>query len=254
MLPHQELFASLLERAAGNYLLERRPRASFDEALLRSLHELAHALMAEPYEHFAVHAHTNDEVHVFRRRSSGELAGFQFWRCIDGSEPGQRIVLGGKLRMQPADRRRGLHLLSNLSVLIEQQQAFPRAQIVRLSVASLFGFCSIARRLAHYDFIDAQSPRSGLIGAVDLVTSASRYRFDPETGLVDVGIFMTDEQLSGYPPEYFETPQARQYAQRNPRFRDNGCYLAWAFDADEENLRSLSRGWANSARCSSWTT
>src|SRR5262245_21218645 len=107
--------------------------------------------MAESFEHLSWHAATNDELHVFRHSESGELAGFQFWRTLPGIDDGHRVVLGGKLRIHPEARRRGLHLASGLAVLCEQRRRFPAARITRLSVASLFGFVSIARRLAHYD-------------------------------------------------------------------------------------------------------
>ena len=46
-------------------------RDAFDEGLLRELYALASGSMTEPFEHFALHAETNDERHVFRSRASG---------------------------------------------------------------------------------------------------------------------------------------------------------------------------------------
>src|SRR6187402_55243 len=133
--------------AGGGFSLEIVERADFDDALLRPLHAFATLLMAEPYEHFAKHASTNDELHVFRRLDTGAFEGFQFWRCLSGVTERERFVLGGKLRVRPSARRHGLHLCSGLAVLLDQQRRFPTARITRLGVASLFGFVSIVRRL-----------------------------------------------------------------------------------------------------------
>jgi hypothetical protein len=239
----RELLAAV---PGGGFSLETIDRADFDDALLRPLHALASLLMAEPYEHFATHASTNDELHVFRRLDTGVIEGFQFWRCLPGTTARDRIVLGGKLRVRPSARRLGLHLCSGLAVLLDQQRRFPAASITRLSVASLFGFVSIVRRLARYEFIDASS-RADLIPIVADVTRASHYAFDPSTGQVEVGIFMTAEQLATYPAAYFESAPARAYIAKNPDFRSNGRYLAFAFDVDRANVDALAQGAAASA-------
>lgn len=204
----------------------------FDDATLRPLYELSNALMAETYEHFAEHARTNDELTVFHH--DGALAGFQFWRAF--GENGTRYVLGGKLRIVPAARRRGLHLAAGLELL--RRELAHGQPVVRLSIAALFGFVSIAKSLAHFEFIDGASPHAAILARL---AADSDYRFDPVTGLVDVGIRMTDAQVAAYPPAYFETPIARQYIARNPAYRTNGCNLAFAFDADEANLSALAR-------------
>ncbi len=226
--------------------MELIARADFDDALLRPLHALATALMAEPYEHFAKHASTNDELHVFRRLDTGALEGFQFWRCLPGTTERERFVLGGKLRVRPSARRLGLHLCSGLSVLLTEQQRFPRARITRLGVASLFGFVSIVRRLAHYSFIDAAS-RTDLLSVMTEVTRMSHYTFAPASGQVEVGIFVTTEQLAAYPRDYFDSAPARAYLARNPDFRSNGRYLAFAFEVDRANIDGLARGAAESS-------
>jgi hypothetical protein len=209
-------------------------RADFDDATLRPLYALSNALMAEPYEHFAHHARTNDELYVFRR--DGELVGFQLWRAFGTAE--HRYVLGGKLRIDPSARRHGLHLAAGLDVLAAQRRTFPEARISRLSIASLFGFVSIARRLAHFTFVDATAPTE-LADVIARCAADSHYVFDRASGRVDVGIRMTAAQLEAYPAAYFESELAREYIARNPDYRDNGCYLAFAFEVDRANLAAL---------------
>jgi hypothetical protein len=210
----------------------RVARADFDDATLRPLYVLSNALMAESYEHFAHHARTNDELYVFRR--TGELVGFQLWRAF--GDHAQRYVLGGKLRIDPSARRHGLHLTAGLEVLAAQRREFPSARITRLSIASLFGFVSIARRLAHFAFVDGSGEHAGVIARC---AAESHYAFDPASGRVEVGIRMTAAQLEAYPAAYFEGELARAYIARNPGYRDNGCYLAFAFEVDDANLAAL---------------
>jgi len=214
---------------------QRIARANFDEATLRPLYELSNALMAESYEHFAHHARTNDELHVFYR--GDELVGFQLWRAFGDAT--QRYVLGGKLRIDPSARRNGLHLTAGLEVLTAQRRAFPTARITRLSIASLFGFVSIARRLAHFAFVDAAAPAE-LADVVARCAAESHYAYHRASGRVEVGIRMTAAQLQAYPAAYFESELARAYVARNAGYRENGCYLAFAFEVDEANLAALS--------------
>ena len=214
----------------------RIARADFDDATLQPLYVLSNALMAEPYEHFAHHARTNDELYVFRR--GDELVGFQLWRAF--GDAAQRYVLGGKLRIDPSARRHGLHLSAGLDVLAAQRRAFPAARITRLSIASLFGFVSIARRLAHFAFVDATAPTEH-VEVIERCAADSHYVFDRASGRVEVGIRMTAAQLEAYPAAYFESELGRAYIVRNPDYRDNGCYLAFAFEVDDANLAALAR-------------
>ncbi len=233
----------LLEAApGGGFTLDRSTRENFDDDLLRQLHALANELMAESFEHFLVHAHTNDELHVFRRRGTGDLVGFQFWRAVAGVGENERVVFGGKLRVQPRARRVGLHIISGYRVLLDQARAFPNHRIIRLGVASLFGFVSITRRLAHYAFVDAAGPYREFLPLVEQLTGVSNFEFDPTTGQTYVGIQVTHKQLEGYPEAYFERPEAQAYLKRNPEFRTNGCFLVFAFEFDEANRRALAQG------------
>ncbi|AUX31153.1 MULTISPECIES: hypothetical protein [Sorangium] len=94
--------------------VETIERRDFDDQRLRELHALSNALMAERFEHFCVHARTNDVVHVFRRADTRAIVGFQFWKTARLGLPRSRAIVGGKLRISPDFRTRGLHLSSGL--------------------------------------------------------------------------------------------------------------------------------------------
>ncbi|WP_437490137.1 hypothetical protein WME75_12890 [Sorangium sp. So ce1014] len=225
--------------------LETVQRRDFTEQRLRELHALANALMAEDFDHFRVHAETNDVVHVFRRVDSGAIVGFQFWKTAPLALPRSRAIVGGKLRISPEFRTRGLHLASGLLFLIETKRRAPRTRLYRLSLASLFGFVSITEALARYELFDPKRRGTAEDEAVReaLLTLAreSDYRVDDETGLVFVDIFMTEETLRRYPARYFDRPAARRYAAVNPGFRTNGCYVSFWFRFTSDNLLAMTR-------------
>src|SRR5262249_11842676 len=109
------------------------PRRAFTPALLDSLYALANRLMAADAAHFRVPAEANDVVHVYERSDTGEPVGFQFWRTTAMDLPGCRAIIGGKLRVDPAFRRRALHLRSGLRFYLECQLRHPRTRFYRLS-------------------------------------------------------------------------------------------------------------------------
>src|SRR6266545_1172126 len=125
-------------------------RRAFSPALLEELHALSNRLMAEKFEHFRAHAETNEVVHVFERADTRAIVGFQFWKTAPIDLPGARAIVGGKLRIVPEFRGRALHLRSGLRFYGETQLAHPRTRFYRLSLASIFGFTSIASALAEY--------------------------------------------------------------------------------------------------------
>jgi hypothetical protein len=220
------------------------PRRAFTPALITSLHGLANRLLAEDAAHFAVHAETNDVVHVYERVDTGEPVGFQFWRTAELALPGCRALIGGKLRIDPAFRRRALHLRSGLRFYVECQLRHPRTRFYRLSLASMFGFVSITSALARYHWFDpsAQDPEGRAIrGAFQRLADQSHYTLDPTTGLFYVGIHMTPQTLARYPASYFERPEARAYAAANPAWRSNASNLGFWFRFTPENLASLAR-------------
>ena len=227
------------------------PRRDFTLALLKDLHALAHRLMAEDFEHFHAHALTNDVVLVFVRADTSELAGFQFWKTTPLALPRARAIVGGKLRIAPAYRGRALHLRAGLRFYLEQQLRHPRTRFYRLSLASIFGFTSIASALADYRLFEPQpsdAETRALTAAFVALAHASHYQVDLETGLFPVRIFMTPETLAAYPEAYFAKPAARVYARVNPDFRTNGCYVGFWFRFSPRNLASLVRAIVRSAR------
>ena len=220
------------------------PRRAFTPALLAALHGLANRLLAEDAAHFAVHAETNDVVHVYERTDTGEPVGFQFWRTAELALPRSRALIGGKLRIDPAFRRRALHLRSGLRFYLENQLRHPRTRFYRLSLASMFGFVSITSALARYHMFDpaAADPEGHAIrGAFQRLADQSHYALDPATGLFAVGIHMTPATLARYPDSYYARPEALAYAAANPAWRSNASYLGFWFRFTPANLASLAR-------------
>ncbi|WP_437680703.1 hypothetical protein [Sorangium sp. So ce131] len=225
--------------------LEVLRRRDFTEGRLRELHALSNALMAEEFDHFRVHAETNDVVHVFRRADTGAIVGFQFWKTAPIALPRSRAIVGGKLRISPDFRSRGLHLVSGLLFMLDAKRRAPRTRFYRLSIASLFGFVSITEALARYQLFDPKR-RGGeedeaVRAALIALARESHFHVDEETGLFFVDIFMTEETLARYPPRYFERPAAKVYAAANPDFRTNGCYVGFWFRFTSDNLLALTR-------------
>jgi hypothetical protein len=50
---------------------------------------------------------------------------------------------------------------------------------------------------------------------------------------------MTPETLAGFGPSYFDRPAARRYAEVNPGYRSNGCYVGFWCRFTPANLLSL---------------
>ena len=220
------------------------PRRQFTPALLDSLHALANRLMAEDAAHFRTHAETNEVVHVYERTDTGEPVGFQFWRTAAMDLPNSRVLIGGKLRVDPAFRRRALHLRSGLRYYVESQLRHPRTRFYRLSLASMFGFVSITSALADYRLFDpaaADAEGRAIRVAFERLAAQSHYRLDPATGLIAVGIRVTEATLAQYPARYYERPEAQVYARANPGWRDNGCNVGFWFRFTPANLTKLVR-------------
>lgn len=220
------------------------PRGRFTPELLGDLHALANRLLAEPIEHFRVHAETNEVVHIYERAETGEPVGFQFWRSAAMELPGCRALIGGKLRVDPAFRRRGLHLRSGLRFYLENQIRHPRTRFYRLSLASMFGFVSITSALAEYHLFDPQAPGPegrAIRSAFERLAEQSHYKLDPITGLIFVGIKVTDATFGQYAASYYQRPEAQVYARVNPNWRDNGCNVGFWFRFTPSNLAKLTR-------------
>jgi hypothetical protein len=220
------------------------PRRRFTPELLDSLHAFASRMMSEDAAHFRVHVETNDVVHIYERVDTGEPVGFQFWRTSAMELPGCRALIGGKLRVDPAFRRRALHLRSGLRFYLECQLRHPRTRFYRLSLASMFGFVSITSALRSYRLFDPRATGAegrALRRAFEAIAEQSHYRIDPSTGLFDVGIRPSAATLAQYPDGYFQRPQAVMYARINPGWRDNGYFVGFWFRFTPANLASLVR-------------
>ncbi|MBW3567822.1 MAG: hypothetical protein KY410_07675 [Proteobacteria bacterium] len=244
MQEQETVFNSLLARSRHRpgVSVETWRRDAFSDARLRELHAFSDRLMAEAFEHFRQHALTNDVVHVFRCRDTGEVVGFQFWRTADMSLPRSRVILGGKLRMDPAFRNRGLHLLSGLAFFLRQKLRHPFTRYYRLSIASVFGFVSIAEALHDYRFVKMDSQdreEQAVVDSFRQLAKQNDFQLDERSGLMAVNIFMTPETLQGYPRAWFERPAARTYATANPGFRTNGCFVNFWFRFTPRNLYAL---------------
>src|SRR5262249_36787407 len=152
-------------------------------------------------------------------RDTGELVGFQFWRTGRIDRPRSRTIMGGKLRVDPAVRNRGLHLRSGLRFYLTCQLRAPLTRFYRLSIASLFGFVSISSVLATYQVLDPHAPDDesrAIWSAFAELARSSAYELDPATGLVFVDIRPTPDTLARFSPAYFDRPEARAYVRANP--------------------------------------
>jgi hypothetical protein len=244
LMPVIDLLLRTARRRPG-VRMEVLGRQDFTDERIAELHAMAYQLMAEDLDHFRVHAETNDVVHIFRRVDTGELVGFQFWRTAPMTLPGCRVILGGKLRILPAFRGRGLHLLSGLLFFLQSKARHPLTRYYRLSIASLFGFVSITEALRQYHVLDPhdRSPEGRAVMAAFAERAAeSHYRLDPETGLIFVNIFATPETMAEFGPSYFERPAARRYREVNPGYPANGCYVGFWCRFTPANLLSLTQG------------
>ena len=219
-------------------------RRDFTDGLMADLHAFSNRLLPEDLAHFRVHAETNEVVHVFEH--GGRTVGYQFWRTAPMDLPGARLILGGKLRVLPEHRGRGLHLRSGLRFFLACKLRHPATRYYRLAVASLFGFVSITSALAEYRILDPRPPpgdreAEAVRAAFARLAAESDFRLDPETGLVFVDIGIAPETMAQFPEGYLGRPEARVYASVNPGWRDNRCDVAFWFRFTPRNLLALVR-------------
>lgn len=215
------------------------------DARLADLYGFANQMAAEDFEHFVRHLRTNHVIHQFIDVRTKKLVGFQAWRSEPFDE-GRRLIIGGKLRVLPAYRRRALHLLSGLRFFATEQARYPDATFDRVSIANVFGFATLARQLACYTII---APRATLEG-IDQVrfdkiaqfVADSGYVLDASSGLVRVGIRMTPAQLSAYPDAFYESHVVQTYLQRVPDAFESDRQVAFWFSFDKSNVDALLSG------------
>ncbi len=222
----------------AGYSIESSDPRSVDDRTMLGLHALANTMASEPYAHFLEHAHDNDVLYVFRG-PDGEEAGFQFWKTF--GEPGPvRYALGGKLRVRPEARRKGLHVAAGLALLHRERRAHPDARVRRLAIVNPFGFASLVRRLARWEWV-GPGANEAIHPIVARECEGSGFRFDPTTGLAHVGITPTAGQIAAYPESFWSSELVRSYLAKNPRYREDGTNLVLVFDADDDNLEALGR-------------
>lgn len=232
-----------LSRHEPRVRLETVRRDALTDERIRDLHALSNRLATEDLEHFALHARTNELVHVFRRADTDEIVGFQFWQTMPLDRPRSRVAPAGKLRMAPEFRNRGLHLLSMVLFFLHNKARHPFTRYYCTELASVLGFISVTEALADYTVFDpdADDPQSLAIRA-SLLAEAAESDFEVrDDGLFFVDIFLTAETFALYPATFFDRPAAQVYASVNPDFRTNGCYAAFWFRFTPRNVLSLSR-------------
>ncbi|MDB5364617.1 MAG: hypothetical protein JWM77_544 [Rhodospirillales bacterium] len=157
--------------------------------------------------------------------------------------PRSRAILGGKLRVLPSHRGRGLHLLSALRFFLHCKARHPATRFYRLSVASLFGFVSISGAMAWFRFFDPDDTSAegrALRAAFESFAADNGFRVEP-SGLIHTGVGISDATLAQFGPGYFERESVRLYVGRNAEFRSNRCFVAFWFRFDARNLASLLR-------------
>ncbi|MFC9769611.1 hypothetical protein [Rhodococcus jostii] len=231
-------------RAKPRVRIEVVRREDFTDSQRDELHALSNALAAEDAAHFAVHAASNEVVHIFRRIDTGQIVGFQFWTTRPVDLPRSRMIVGGKLRVLPEFRNRGVHLLSGLAFYLQQQIRHPCTRYYRLSLASMFGFVSLTQALAEYHLFDVAQggDEAEAIRKATLSWAGENHLVHREdSGVFFVDIFITEETFAQYSARFFEKKTARAYAAANPSYRRNGCYIAFWFRFGSRNILALVR-------------
>jgi hypothetical protein len=230
-------------RARRSVRLRTIVRGDLTDEVLDELYRLANRLMVEEADHFRVHAMANDLVHVFECAKSGEVVGFQFWKTVPLDRPRARAIVGGKLRVLPEFRGQATHLVSGLRFFLRNRLRHPVTRYYRLSMASIFGFVSLTEALAEYRLFDphADDPEGRMLAAAFArIAREDDFRLRDD-GLFDVGIFISPETLAAYSESYFERPAALRYAEANPAFRSNGCYVGFWFRFTPGNVLRMIR-------------
>jgi hypothetical protein len=158
-------------------------------------------MLSEDFEHFHLHAETSEVVHVYERTGTGAPVGFQFCLTTAMDLRDCRVLIGGKLRIEPEFRRRALHRRSAVRFYLEQQLRHPGTRFYFLALASLFGFVSITSALADYRLFDPSASDAegrAIRRAFEALAAQNHHRLHEVTGLFAVGIKMTEQTLAQY--------------------------------------------------------
>ncbi len=208
------------------------------------MYEFANTQMKEDYDHFLHHIRSNDEVHLFEVNTRGAIVGFQFWKCTTLGSSNARAIFGGKLRIAPEFRNRGLHFRSGAKFFFRSKLQHPTSPFYILALASIFGFVSVTSALAEYHLLDprpSNATEEDVWAAFLQFASASDFQLDTRTGLAFVDIYPTIEVLSQFGPEYYQRPEAVAYESANPNWRTNGKYVAYWFRVSSGNAARVIR-------------
>eukprot|EP00927_Polykrikos_kofoidii_P073202 TRINITY_DN69272_c0_g1_i1.p1 TRINITY_DN69272_c0_g1~~TRINITY_DN69272_c0_g1_i1.p1 ORF type:complete len:323 (-),score=28.70 TRINITY_DN69272_c0_g1_i1:46-978(-) len=218
--------------------------------LANELYAFSYALSREPRDHWQRHVNTNSELHTFRDACTGEMLGFQMWRFGSTPDPSVRVLWGGKLRVAPAARRQGLHLVSNLVAAKHAHGAAGGAATVRVALVNVFGFCSLQPALSSWQTPPLADDAAGRAVSATLrpFCEENGFRYDASSGRVDVG---QDSPLKtdDLPENWWSRPAVDAFRalptgvtlSRDATLsrRGSDVFLCWPLDSS--NLRSMER-------------
>jgi len=115
-----------------------------------------------------------------------------------------------------------------------------------ISVASLFNYVSMRRAISNFWIFNnkckekIKNTREFDLLAQILETQCIQDQFcwDRENGPILVNVFIPESTIKEYPPEYFEMPEAKEYIDANPKYKE-GYDLAYTFPFDFINVMGL---------------
>lgn len=227
---------------------------AYDAAFATELFDFSCALAVDERSVFQRHLDTCTEAHTLRCAETGRLRGFQQWRL----ERNDRYVMhhSGKLRMEPAIRRRGLHLLLNLVALdgAQLQSAASAADalpVYRMGLVNLFGFQALRPALASAVVPPLQAGGGPAAEVFEREMASfcrdNGFAMDPATYRVD--ITQTQPHVpSEFSEAYWSRPEVVEYREagmpRNAPLskqqaldREHLAWLCWEWD--EDNVSSF---------------
>lgn len=217
--------------------LETIVQAHYSDDLFERLYKVAcDSGIREHYDHFSRHCITNDFVHLFRDPQEN-LLGFQFWKSPppEHAASSVRIILGGKLRLLPDARRRGLHLYSNLCAF----KYFASVNTTgctfhRVGLVNIFGFNSLVVPGLEYDTFPfsatSSDARDVILPAITELSDAGAFTIDERTGVVDVGQTFSDAAIAPPGSPFWDRPAVRKFLELNPRWQDRDIFLSWPWN------------------------
>jgi hypothetical protein len=217
--------------------------APFAPALVTRLFNFSSAFSKETEHAFARHVSTLAEIHVFGSGDE-EVTGFQMWPAPVRMPGGVVVMMGGKLRLARAARRTGLPQRSNLA-FAERHAAREGEQWYRLSVASVFGFNSLASSLSSFFVLgspeEPRELREVFAAQVERFCQVNGFAANAD-GTVNVRFSLPASLLQEANNPIFRSRAAvRRYEQLVPRWHDpaSTTYVAWGWKFDRSNIDAL---------------